>query len=118
MGFRCPYCQQDFDLNKGAFQKHLEDNPKCHAETWVYTDFAMRCLDKRKRDRKERSKPKTSRHYDHISPDHQWQKVNIVTNDDGSDTVICKRCGLKAKRYYGSLKFDMRYVRKIENCID
>ena len=117
MGFRCPYCNQDFGLDKQKFDQHLQDNPKCHAEAWVYTDFAKHCLDK-KRGNARQSDPKTSRHYDHISPNHQWHKVNIITNEDGSDTVICKRCGLKAKRYYGSFKFDMRNIRKIENCIE
>jgi hypothetical protein len=120
MGFRCPYCQHDFGLNKDAFQKHLQDNPKCCAEAWIYTDFVMDYVDgKRHGSRKYKCKePKTSRHYDHVSSNHQWRKINLVTNDDGSDTVVCKRCGLKAKRFGSTLKFDMRYTRKIENCID
>lgn len=117
MGFICPYCRQDFGVNKEAFQKHLEENPKCHVEVWAYTDFAMQCLDK-ERGRKQQRVPKNSRSYNQVSPNHQWRKVNMVSNDDGSDTVVCKRCGLKAKRYYSSFKFDMRYIRKIENCID
>ena len=120
MGFRCPYCQKDFGLDKEKFDQHLRDNPQCGAEAWVYTDFVMDYVDgKRHGLRKYKiGEPKTSRHYDHVSPNHRWTKVNLVTNDDGSDTVVCERCGLKAKRFGSTLKFDMRCVRKIENCID
>ena len=118
MGFKCPYCNQDFGVDKKKFDQHMQDNPKCHAEAWVYTDLLMDFLDGKRHGTRIYKEPKTSRHYDHISPNHQWRKVNLVTNDDGSDTVVCKRCGLKAKRFGSTLKFDMRFVRKIENCID
>ena len=120
MGFKCPYCNQDFGLDKQKFDQHLMDNPKCHAEAWIHTDFVMGYVDgKRHGSRRYKSKePKTSRSYNQVSPNHQWHKTNLVTNDDGSDTIVCKRCGLKAKRYGSSLHFDMRYTRKIENCID
>ena len=118
MGFRCPNCQQDFGLDKEKFDQHLQDNPKCNAEAWIYTDFIMDYMHGKPKGRNKTKKPNSSRHYDHVSPNHRWVKVNLVTNDDGTDTVVCERCGLKAKRRLSFLKFDMRYVHKIENCID
>lgn len=58
------------------------------------------------------------RKIEQVSPNHDWVKVNVVTNEDGSDDVVCTRCGLKAKRYMSELKFDMRFIRKIQHCID
>ena len=30
---------------------------------------------------------------------HNFEKANLVTNYDGTDTYICKDCGLKGKRF-------------------
>ncbi len=61
-------------------------------------------------------KPKS---FSRISLTHHWVKQNIVSREDRYDDVVCSRCGIKAKRYMNSYKFDMRQsMNKIENCID
>lgn len=122
MGYKCPNCHKDFGFDRERLNEHFENNPECNAESYVRTEIWKISVGIKKpkypygsRWNKE---PKETRHYDHISENHVWEKENIVSNSDGSDTVVCKRCGLKAKRFYDHFEFDMRNYRKIENCID
>lgn len=41
MGFRCPNCREDFDLEKEAFQKHLRENPACGATALGFISMAL-----------------------------------------------------------------------------
>jgi uncharacterized C2H2 Zn-finger protein len=118
MGFKCPNCHEDFGKNKKKFKEHLEENPDCNVEAWLHTDFWNRTLEYGPKHKSNTIRcERNHRHYSQISENHNWQKVNIVTNLDGSDTVRCTLCGLTAKRYGCSMKFDMRQINKIENCI-
>lgn len=122
MGYKCPNCHKDFGLDKPKLDEHFAKNPTCAAEAYVRTELWKISVGIKKPHlpygQRWNDKPKKSRHYNQISKKHIWEKLNLVTNSDGSDTLKCKRCGLKVKRYYDKFVFDMRYYRKIENCID
>lgn len=123
MGFRCPNCNTDFGIGENAkknLAEHFMKNPLCAAEAYVYTDLWRMAIGLPKKEGKEskQQKPTKQRSYSKISEKHFFVKQNLATNQDGSDTVVCNRCGLKAKRFGSSFKFDMRSIRKIENCID
>ena len=124
MGYRCPNCHKDFGVDKEKLEEHFLNNPECGAEASVIKHILPISLGIEKPKKRygsrrfEYEEPKEKRHIDHISENHVWVKDNAVTNDDGSDTMVCKRCGLKAKRFGSSMKFDMRYTRKIQYCID
>lgn len=115
MGFRCPNCKKDFGFGedaKEALHQHLSENVECNVEAWKYTTLFERCLD---REKKTSKPPKTKRTYTKIA-DHHWVKQNIVSDKDGYDIVVCSKCGLKAKRRLEEYKFDLRQIKKIENC--
>ena len=120
MGYRCPNCGQDFGNDKEKLYEHFENNPKCHSEAFVCTELwkVSVGLKKPKIRYGGRGESRQKRTVSRVSPNHVWVKQNVVTNDDGSDTMVCARCGLTAKRYGEQMVFDMRYYRKIENCID
>ena len=121
MGYRCPKCHMDFGFDREKLDEHLANSPTCAVEAYVNTELWKVSVGIKKPRYSYRStdrEPRTTRSYSHVADTHVWVKQNLVSNDDGSDTVVCKRCGLKAKRIYGRLEFDMRYTRKIENCID
>lgn len=120
MGYKCPNCHKDFGVDKEKLEEHFLNNPECGAQAYIFRDIYPIVLGvkKPKKYHKAYKEPKEKRHIDHISENHVWVKENVVTNDDGSDTMVCKRCGLKAKRFGSSMKFDMRYTRKIQYCID
>lgn len=120
MGYRCPECHQDFGLDRDKFQEHLDNNPKCGAAAYTHTELWKVSVGIKKPKiryggcEESRQKRTVSR----VSPNHVWVKQNIVTNDDGSDTMVCTRCGLIAKRYGEKMEYDMRCYRKIQYCID
>ena len=123
MGFRCPNCNTDFGIDENAkknLAEHFMKNPLCAADAYVHTDLWRIAvgLPKKKGKKSKQQEHTTKRRYSKISERHFWVKQNLVTNKDGSDTVVCNRCGLKAKRFGSSFEFDMRSIRKIENCID
>lgn len=118
MGYRRPKCHQDFGFDGDKLSEHLTNNPSCNVEAYINTELWKVSVGIKKPKRSTRKEPQSSRSFSHISPNHQWIKQNIVTNDDGTYTMVCKRCGLKAKRIGNSIKFDMRFIHKIENCID
>lgn len=117
MGYRCPYCKKDFGLGEEGklnFQKHLQDNVECNVEAWTYTTLFERILDRQKT---KENPPKKKNTYSKIGP-HNWVKQNLTTLKDGWDIVVCSKCGLKAKRRLDQFKFDMRQIKKIENCVN
>ena len=122
MSFRCPNCHKDFGYDQAALYKHLENNSECKVEAFVQTHIREISLGikKAKHPYGDRGKENTvnKRVIDEVSPNHIWVKENLISNDDGSDNIVCKRCGLKAKRKGSSMTFDMRYTRKIQHCID
>jgi hypothetical protein len=116
MGYRCPNCHKDFGLgenSKNELYKHFQENPECASEAYVYTELWEKSVKLNKAPLKT-----TKRCFNKISDKHIWVKSNVISNKDGSDIMVCKRCGLKAKRYGSSFEFDMRSIYKIENCID
>lgn len=124
MGYRCPNCNKDFGTDKDSFKQHLYDNPKCGAESATILHLlpiALGIKEPKKHNitlNEENENHRKKHCIDYISEDHVWVKLNIVSNDDGSDTIVCEKCGLIAKRFGSSLKFDMRYTRKIKYCIN
>lgn len=122
MGYKCPNCHMDFGFDRNALNEHLENNVHCKVEAEVTLQLLPIALGIKKAkypygDR-GREEPLNKRVIDEVSPNHVWVKENAITNPDGSDNMICKRCGLKAKRFYSSMKYDMRYTKKIQHCID
>lgn len=121
MGYRCPNCHQDFGYEKEKLEEHLLENPKCNAEAFVHTELWKISVGIKKPKTRygERGRvEQTHRKINNVSPKHVWEKVNLVTNEDGSDTVVCKKCGLEAKRFGSSFEFDMRFTHKIQYCND
>ena len=108
----------DFGFDRDALQEHLENNAECNVEAYLYTEILPISLGIKKAKYPYGKPERTPRVIDEVSPNHIWVKENAITNSDGSDNMICKRCGLKAKRYYSSMKYDMRYTKKIQRCID
>lgn len=121
MGYRCPNCHKDFGFDKDKLDEHLLNNPECNVEAFLYTDILPIALGikKAKYPYGDRGKKEVKhRVVDEVSPNHVWVKENLVTNSDGSDTMVCNRCGLKATRVGSSMKFDMRFTHKIKYCCD
>ena len=120
MGFRCPNCKKDFGLDESALQIHLEtENGECAAYAQVELNFiAVKFgFKKSKSAYQETIQRKKKEPYRFVSDKHEFEKLNIVSNHDGSDNVKCKRCGLKAKRVFSRYVFDGRIsAKKIENC--
>ena len=116
MGFRCPGCNTDFGLNEQDLKNHLrEDCGEGNAVASITIEMVRRLSGKKKtKDRKE-SKPKEP--YTHVSEDHDFRKLNIVTTKDMVDLMQCRNCGVKCKRKWSSYIFDRRISNKrIENC--
>lgn len=121
MGFKCPKCHKDFGLDRNKLQEHFEENPECATEGYIRTELWKVSVGIKKANKPYGDRGKenvTHRKYEYISPKHIWSKTNLISNDDGSDTVVCSRCGLKAKRFGDKFVFDMRSTRKIQHCID
>ncbi len=121
MGYKCPNCHKDFGFDKDKLEEHFLENPECGVEAYVIRDILPISLGIKKAKHpygKRGLVEHEKRKIEQMSPNHNWVKVNVVTNEDGSDDVVCTRCGLKAKRYMSELKFDMRFTRKIQHCID
>lgn len=118
MGYRCPNCFQDFGLDKSKLDEHFSKNPECATEAWVHTDLWKKSISIKSSKYKTKKESSRKRYISSISPKHHFVKQNIISNDDCSDTVVCSKCGLKAKRFGNSMKFDMRYTRLIQYCID
>lgn len=119
MGYKCPKCHKDFGNDRDALYEHLSFNAECATEAFIRTELWKVSVGIKKpkiRYGARGKEEKETRIIENISPLHIWEKVNIVTNPDGSDTVICKNCGLKAKRYFDKLEFDRRYTHKIQYC--
>ena len=120
MGFKCPNCKKDFGLDKFALQVHLEtENGECaaYAQAELNLIAVKFGLKQSKSIGTETIQRKKKEPYRFISENHHFEKINIVSNDDGSDNVKCKNCGLKAKRFFNTYIFDGRIsAKKIENC--
>lgn len=120
MGFRCPNCKKDFGSDKFALQIHLEtENGECAAYAQLELNFidVKFGLKQSKSFGSEIIQQKKKESYKFISDKHRFEKTNIISNDDGSDNVKCKICGLKAKRFFSTYIFDGRIsAKKIENC--
>ena len=117
MGFRCPNCHKDFGTNKDLLLKHLKENGECRA----VADLVIYSIDLKsgkKKTKRKQTKRKTKRQFSFIDKNHKFQKISLVSNDDGSDDVKCVNCGLKAKRFMnGVLKFYKRLsYKRIEIC--
>lgn len=53
-----------------------------------------------------------------INYNHVFEKSNLVTNSDGSDTYQCKKCGIKGKRFGISPMLQVSGKKSlIENCV-
>lgn len=118
MGFRCPNCHKDFGLDKSKLDEHFSKNPECATEAWVHTELWKKSIGIKTPTSKAKKETSRKRHIYSISPNHHFVKQNIISKDDCSDIVVCSNCGLKAKRFGSSMKFDMRYTRLIQNCLD
>ncbi len=130
MGFRCPNCRQDFGNKKEDLDNHLHQSKDCSSEAHfalVKTEFIAN-VDVPKKKRKlvytskglykglDIRKNNIKREATFIG-DHDWKKTNIVSKHDGSDNVVCRKCGLKAKRNFSTLTFSANVsANKIENC--
>jgi len=111
MGFRCIRCGKDFGHDKKALERHFQESAYCS----VIKDLTLTGIDGIKKVKHTSS----HKNYENISENHRWIKQNIISNDDGWDSVVCSRCGIKAKRHFSDFKFDMRSsMNKIENCTD
>lgn len=130
MGFRCPYCGKDFGNNREVFDIHIKEVSKCSTEALyelTKIEFTTNILVEKKARKIDYTTPgmyKTldintnniKRDYDFIG-NHDWQKINIVSHEDGSDTIKCKKCGLTASRLFDVIKPNKRFsANKIENC--
>lgn len=121
MGYKCPVCGKDFGIDKEALYHHLDfESGECSAYAYAILAGVKRVLGERSyADRKLQDRKRISKSYSQISPNHNWIKQNIISDENGYDIVICSRCGIKAKRRMSSFIFDMRQsMKKIENCID
>lgn len=121
MGYRCPGCGKDFGIDKEALYHHLDfESGECSAYAYTALADVKRILgEKSYADRKLQDRKRISKSYSQISPNHNWIKQNIISDENGYDIVVCSRCGIKAKRRMSSFTFDMRQsMKKIENCID
>lgn len=120
MGYRCPNCGKDFGFDKEALNYHLEyENGECAGyAAAILTSIQIKCNLSTKEGKTLIKKERKRKTYSQISPNHYWEKKNIVSDKEGYDTVVCSKCGIKAKRCASNYKFDMRQsVDKIENCI-
>lgn len=130
MGFRCPNCHKDFGNNQDGLRDHINAETECYSDVsfdLTKIEFNSNLLvDKSKRKiyhttegmykslnvRQNNAK----RQYEFIG-DHDWKKLNMVSNPDGSDSIECRRCGLSAKRNFNTITPDKRAsANKIENC--
>ena len=120
MGYKCPNCHKDFGFDREKLNEHLASSPKCAAEAYVRTEIwkVSVGIKKAKIPYGRRGDDVQHRVVDEVSENHHWVKQNLVANPDGSDTMVCSRCGLKAKRFGSSMQYDMRYTHKIQYCID
>ena len=121
MGFRCPGCGKDFGLDREALYHHLNfESGECAGYAYAAIAGVKRmCGIKSQSDKAIIERNRTTKSYSRISNNHNWEKRNIISDDEGYDVVVCSRCGIKAKRRMDSYKFDMRQsMKKIENCID
>lgn len=119
MGYRCPGCGKDFGFDKETFDEHLQSNEDCGIFAGAIQRVVNSVYGRNVDINTAISKRTVHKSYSRISPNHVWEKQNLVSHKDGSDTVICSRCGIKAKRFFNNYKFDMRQsINKIENCID
>lgn len=56
------------------------------------------------------------RQYDFIG-EHDWKKMYVISHDDNSDTIKCRKCGLVANRLFDRIRPDKRFSANIiENC--
>jgi|CXWL01.1.fsa_nt_gi uncharacterized C2H2 Zn-finger protein len=130
MGFRCPNCRQDFGNKKEDLDAHLSDSKDCSSDAnfiLMKKEFVANInVTKKKRVLKytdaglykemDVRNNNVKRQHTFIG-DHDWVKLNAVSNEDGSDNMKCRRCGLKAMRYMSGFQFDKRAsANKIENC--
>lgn len=121
MGYRCPSCKADFGNDKKRLQEHFENynNSECS----VISSITLRNIDimtgKRKNKfAKPTTQPAPRKKYSYIDTAHNFQKINAVSNEDGSDVVVCKNCGLTGKRFLSTYKFDGRIsYKRIETCL-
>lgn len=121
MGYKCPSCGKDFGLDKEALYHHLDfESAVCSGEAYALLAGVKRmCGVKSQSDKEIIKRNRVSKSYSQISPNHHWEKKNIISDDEGYDIVVCSRCGIIAKRRMDSYKFDMRQsMKKIEKCID
>lgn len=121
MGYRCPGCGKDFGLDKESLYHHLDfESGECSAYAHaVLANVKIMLGDKSYVDKKLQDRKRISKSYSRISPNHNWVKQNIVSDENGCDVVVCTKCGIKAKRRMDNFYFDMRQsMKKIENCID
>lgn len=130
MGFRCPNCRKDFGLDKSLLDEHLQNAIECSGDA-QYLLMKTEFLANKDVPKKQRKIEYTSermyktldirtnnikRQYEFIG-NHQWAKINVVSNEDCSDDIKCKVCGLKAKRYLDSIVFNKKTsANAIENC--
>lgn len=130
MGFRCPNCGEDFGNNQNAFKRHINDSIKCYSDVhFELTKIEFNAnihVEKKKRTTifttpgmyksLDINKNNVKRDYDFIG-DHDWEKLNMVSLEDGSDNLRCRKCGLTANRLFDRIKSDKRFsANKIENC--
>ena len=116
MGFRCPNCHKDFGFDENKFKKHLKEDGECSAIAHLNLLQVDIASGKKKLKHKEKKSVKRKR-YELIDPNHNFVKVNIVSEDSMWDNIECSKCGLKGKRLFSQYKFDGRIsYKRIEKC--